>query len=133
VNTIHWNPSAEYTLASGSFDQTLKIWDVQTGDAVYTVQSSAQAPTCIEWNYEGSLLGSSWNDKKFRLTDPRTSKFTHEVDAHAGTKPQRFGWLGTTGYYITLGFSKEHEREYYFWNINKPDAPIEKTKIDSGS
>lgn len=28
VNTIHWNPTADFLLASGSFDSTIKVWDV---------------------------------------------------------------------------------------------------------
>jgi len=36
----------------------------------------------MNWNLNGSILGSIWRDKKMRLTDPRTEKFTTEVKAH---------------------------------------------------
>lgn len=124
INIVQWNPSAAFILASGSYDSTLKVWDVQKGEAAFTVQSTAQAPISIEWSADGSIIGSTWNDKKVRIADPRASKFTSEVDGHLGTKPQRFAWLGSTGYYVTVGFNKNHDREYSLWNASKPEAPI---------
>jgi hypothetical protein len=47
-----------------------------------------------------------------------------------GTKPQKFGWLGETGYYITTGFSKQHEREYMFWDAKMPEKAVQEKAID---
>ena len=87
----------------------------------------------MEWNVDGTLIGLSGNDKKLKIIDPRTEKIVHEMNAHQGTKPQKFGWLGSTGFFISAGFNKNYEREYSFWNIEKVDAPISTNIIDSGS
>ena len=84
---INWNPTADFIIASGSYDSTIKVWDVQKGEATLTLTSTAQAPQSIDWNETGNLLGTTWNDKKVRIGDPRSKKFETEVDGHLGTKP----------------------------------------------
>jgi len=54
-------------LASLSFDHTLRIWDVNEGKEAFVLEEpqgeKIDHPTSLEWNGEGSLLGTCWKDK----------------------------------------------------------------------
>ncbi|CAD8043058.1 unnamed protein product [Paramecium primaurelia] len=132
VNLIQWNPTSAWVLGSASHDQTVKVWDVQAGAARNTINANA-LPYSIDWNLNGSLIGSSWNDKKLKIIDPRQQTLTLEVNAHQGTKPQRFAWLGSTGYFVSVGFNKTQGREFSLWNASNPSEPVSTTQIDTGS
>lgn len=70
VNLLQWNPTAAFVLASGGYDSTVRVWDVQKGESLVST-ATAQAPISLEWNFNGSLIGTTWNDKKYRVIDPR--------------------------------------------------------------
>ncbi|KAM3141300.1 hypothetical protein pb186bvf_006685 [Paramecium bursaria] len=132
VNLIQWNPVASWLLASASHDSKVKVWDVQASKDVLTVNSTGQ-PISIEWDYKGHLIGSTWNDKKIRLIDPRAQRVASESVGHSGTKPQRFSWLGSTGLFVTVGFNKQMEREYFLWDSKQAGQPLQSKTLDQGS
>jgi len=88
------------------------VWDVQKAEAKLSVSGSNEYAVSLEWNHNGSLLGTTWKDKNLRIIDPRSNSYVVEQLAHEGAKPQKFSWLGNSDYYMTVGFSKQYEREY---------------------
>jgi len=60
-------------LASGSYDHTVKVWNVQDSAQVLNYELS-EGVTSLDWNLQGSLLGSTTKDKKLFIIDPRQSQ-----------------------------------------------------------
>lgn len=80
---ISFNKSAQSILASSSIDSTLKVWDIEQGKVVYTI-GATKTEYCqsIDWNHDGSLIATSWNDKSVRVVDPRNKGFIAEYQSH---------------------------------------------------
>ncbi len=47
-----------HLVVSGSFDQTVKLWDVRSGDCVKSVSAHSEPVTSVNFNRDGSLVAS---------------------------------------------------------------------------
>jgi WD40 repeat protein len=54
-------------IASGSADETLKIWNAQTGQCVSTLNGHSNSVESVAWNNDGSKLASGSWDKTVRI------------------------------------------------------------------
>src|SRR5207244_9829493 len=68
----------ERLLASGSTDGSVKLWDVESGAALW---SGRQASTilCVAFASDGGLLASGGLDATVRLWDPKLGTLLEEV------------------------------------------------------
>jgi WD40 repeat protein len=122
VHLITWNPTSESVLASCSFDNTVKVWNAQKPDQVLSIGPLSDPALSLEWNENGSLLGTVWKDKMLRILDPRIGQVVQEANSHEGPKSQKFTWM-TGDYCLTVGFSKDFHRQYYLWNLKNLEKP----------
>ena len=76
----------------------------------------------LEWNSNGSLLGSVWKDKYLRILDPRNQSVVHETKSHEGPKSQKFAWIGDD-YCLSVGFSKDFHRQFSLWSLKNMEKP----------
>ena len=58
-------------LASGSFDQTIKLWDFKTGRCIETFAEHTDPVTSVHFNKEGSLMVSGSFDGNIIIWDVR--------------------------------------------------------------
>ena len=66
VNSLAFDNSGTI-LASGSWDQTIKLWNVEDQTEIATLKGHTYSVNSIAFNYNGKLLVSvSW-DKTIRL------------------------------------------------------------------
>src|SRR6266496_6482779 len=62
IKQIAWSPDGRI-LASGSEDKTIRLWDMQPGEALQTLTGHSDVVTSIEWSRDGRLLASkSWDN-----------------------------------------------------------------------
>jgi hypothetical protein len=134
VILVTWNPVANNILATGSFDRTVKVWNVETGEALSTFDGLADNIYSLEWNRNGSLLACSSKDKKLRIFDPRNKEQVSEIaEAFDGAKSSKiffvpeFQWVGATG------FSKSAKRQLKLWDQRKLEEPLFKLDIDAAA
>ena len=71
VSCFKFNPTVEFTLASASTDQSLKIWDIQNQSFGFSYDTLGEQPWNIDWNWNGSMVGCSTKAKKVHIMDPR--------------------------------------------------------------
>lgn len=133
VTFCKWHPTASNILASGSSDQTVRVWDTETGEQKYEYKAEGIIQD-LQWNYDGSLLGISCKDKTVHIFDPRNPDAAKVINAHEGAKTSKIGWLGSTGMFITCGFTKRSKREFKLWDSSSDlSKPVTTIDIDSGS
>ncbi len=69
-------------LASGSRDNSIKLWDVQTGQCVQTLQGHSKEVTALTMLGDGRLASGS-NDKSIKLWDVKTGQCVQTLKGHS--------------------------------------------------
>lgn len=59
-------------IASGSFDETVRIWDVKMGKCLRVLPAHSDPVTAVDFNRDGSLIVSSSYDGLCRIWDAST-------------------------------------------------------------
>ena len=70
-------------LASGSEDQTVKIWDSATGKELFALKGHAGPVWSVAFSPDGQRLASGINDKTVRIWDSATGKELFSLKGHA--------------------------------------------------
>ncbi|KAL4450960.1 hypothetical protein ABPG74_021282 [Tetrahymena malaccensis] len=124
VNLIAPHNSAKGILASASYDKTIKVWNTEESKDVLTINQGNNYALCLEWSHDGSILGSTWNDKQVRIIDPRQQTFVKEFAAHQSVRAQKMAFLGNTNYFVTTGFDQLQKRQLFLWDIRNTSSNI---------
>jgi coronin-1B/1C/6 len=130
VGHVLFNPAAENILASSSGDMTVKLWDVSTGQASFTLKHS-EIVQSMSWSANGSMLVTTSRDKKLRVWDVRQENAVHEYAGHEGAKNSRAVWMGEHNRIATSGFSRMSERQIALWEPGRKDPIGGFTSLDS--
>ena len=128
VSLVAFNPLAADVIASSSVDYSIQVWNMIKSE-VYSLCKIHGAPTSLDWNENGSLIGATDSGKKITIFDPRANKeiFTHVVTDGRG---QKFVWTGNDTFAYT-GISKKNEREFKHFDIRKiENNELCRVKID---
>lgn len=68
VSSVSWSPSSAYSLVSGSYDSTLKVWDIRSSTPLYTLsggdKEKDQKVFAIDW--VGDYIFSGGEDAQLR-------------------------------------------------------------------
>eukprot|EP01119_Soliformovum_irregulare_P019081 TRINITY_DN597_c0_g1_i1.p1 TRINITY_DN597_c0_g1~~TRINITY_DN597_c0_g1_i1.p1 ORF type:complete len:461 (-),score=136.66 TRINITY_DN597_c0_g1_i1:87-1424(-) len=132
VGTVKFSPTANNILVTSAGDFSVKIWDIEKGKDVLSIDGQhADLISATEWNANGSLIATSSKDKKVRVIDPRNKSVAQEGEAHQGVKPSRIIWMKDR--LLSVGFSKQSEREYCLWDSRDLSKPLSRTGVDSSS
>ncbi|MFN6539367.1 MAG: ribosome assembly protein 4, partial [Nostoc sp. EkiNYC01] len=71
------------TLASGSDDKTIKLWDVSTGKAIKTLTGHSSAVISVVFSPDGKTLASGSSDNTIKLWDVSTGKAIKTLTGHS--------------------------------------------------
>ena len=69
-------------LASGSFDQTVRLWSPRTDASLKVLQGYRNALQALAWQPEGQLLASGGHDRQIRLWDTCTKQCLTTLVGH---------------------------------------------------
>ena len=70
------------TLASGSRDRTIRLWDTETGQHKLTLEGHTSGVTCLAFSPDGSTLASGSWDHTIRLWDANTGEPLQTLEEH---------------------------------------------------
>ncbi|MBP5975548.1 CHAT domain-containing protein [Brasilonema sp. CT11] len=78
---VAFNPDGQ-TLLSASENQTMKLWDVHTGQCLRTVDGYSNWVLSVAFSPDGQMLASSSEDQRVRLWDVVTGECLQTLQGH---------------------------------------------------
>jgi len=132
ISLLHFNPTASNILASSSYDNTVRVWDVEKQTQLYALDFP-DVPQSFEWNFDGSMIGVACKDKTVRIYDPRQSGAAQTTAGLPGTKGSRFVWLDNHSKILVAGSGKTGERQYMILDPKNFDQNLGVTDIDQSA
>ena len=93
VDTVAFRPDVptalpsepKQMLASGSADKTVRLWDVETGDHLHTLEGHTKGVRSVAFSRDGQTLASGSIDRTIRLWDVETGDHFHTLEGHLGS------------------------------------------------
>jgi serine/threonine protein kinase len=84
IRSLAWSPNG-LRVASASNDKTVKLWDPQTGQILFTYKGHTDAVKVVAWSPDGKYLASGGVDTTVQVWDPQTGKTVFTYKGHFGT------------------------------------------------
>lgn len=84
VEAVVFSPDGNW-VASGSFDNTIKIWDMAAGRELRTLNGHTGAVKTLFWSADGRLLISGGNDRTVRIWNAESGLEMRRFDFQVGT------------------------------------------------
>jgi len=75
------NPDSS-KLASGSKDNTIRVWDITTHTVIYTISGHSASVSKVLWGGSGYIYSSS-QDRTVKVWDGQTGRLVRELKGHA--------------------------------------------------
>lgn len=82
VKAIAISPDGQI-LASGSYDKTIKLWSLRTGELIHTLTAHTNRVTCIAISSDGEILASGSEDRTIKLWSLRTGQLLYSLSGHS--------------------------------------------------
>jgi len=81
VQAIAISPNGE-TLASGSYDKTVKLWNLKTGKLIKTLSGHKEAVTSVAITPDGQILASGSNDSTVKIWNLKTGELLSTLNGN---------------------------------------------------
>ncbi|MDZ8228113.1 MAG: WD40 repeat domain-containing protein, partial [Nostoc sp. ChiVER01] len=81
VWSVSFSPDGK-TLASGSDDKTIKLWNLDTGKEIRTLTGHDNFVWSVSFSPDGKTLASGSEDKTIKLWNLETAKEIHTLTGH---------------------------------------------------
>ena len=84
VNSVAYSPDGQ-TLASGSSDTTIKLWNVRTGNLLQTFTGHSNGVISVAYSPDGQTLASGSWDTTIKLWNVRTGNLLQTLTGHSNS------------------------------------------------
>ncbi|CAN6679873.1 unnamed protein product [Malus baccata var. baccata] len=101
-------------IVSGSFDETVRIWEVKTGKCLKVLPAHSDPVTAVDFNRDGSVIVSSSYDGLCRTWDASTGHCTKTL-IDDENPPVSYVKFAPNGKYILVGTLEDTLK---FWNFS---------------
>ncbi|KAK3359288.1 WD40-repeat-containing domain protein, partial [Lasiosphaeria hispida] len=82
VHSVDFSPDSKL-IASGSRDQTIKIWDTATGACTQTLKGHSDSVYSIAFSPDSKLIASGSDDQTIKIWDTATGACTQTLKGHS--------------------------------------------------
>lgn len=112
ASIVKFSPTAADVVATAAFDWTVKIWNLDTAEAMTVLEGHQDQIYSLAWSQCGRFLATVCRDGKVRIYDPRSgSKPVREGGDIAAKKGARVVWALDGRFLVVSGFSRQSERQ----------------------
>src|SRR5262252_5917002 len=80
-NSVAFSPDGRW-LASGSNDNTVKLWEASSGKLVRSLEGHQDSVSSVAFSPDGRWLASGSNDKTVRLWDASSGRLVRSLEGH---------------------------------------------------
>jgi WD40 repeat protein len=84
ISRVEWAPNG-VMLGSPSFDRTIKLWNLNTGNCVHTLKGHSGRVWAVAWSPDSKFIASGSTDKTVRVWNTITGEQTHQFEINGGT------------------------------------------------
>jgi len=109
------NPKDSNTFASASLDRTIKVWQLGSPDANFTLEGHEAGVNCVDYYPEGDkpYLISGSDDKTVRIWDYQTKTCVQTLDGHSDN-------ISAVAYYpdLPIFLTGSEDTTIRVWNMN---------------
>jgi WD40 repeat protein len=84
VNSVAFSPDGRQVV-SGSWDQTVRLWDAATGAALQTLEGHTDSVTSVAFSPDGRQVVSGSGDRTVRLWDAATGAALQTLEGHTSS------------------------------------------------
>ncbi len=84
IYSIAISPNGQ-TLASGSFDKTIKLWELSTGSLLHTLSKHSKGVCCVAISPDGQTLASGSWDETIKLWRLKTGELIGTLKGHTAS------------------------------------------------
>ncbi|HEY0556441.1 MAG TPA: hypothetical protein VGG20_19460, partial [Thermoanaerobaculia bacterium] len=81
VSSVAFDPQGG-TLASGSYDRTVKLWEARSGKLLRTLEGHKDLVLSVAFDPQGGMLASGSADRTVRLWEARSGKLLRTLNGH---------------------------------------------------
>ncbi|NMG06043.1 TIR domain-containing protein [Brasilonema sp. UFV-L1] len=83
ISRVEWSPDGKM-LASSSFDRTIKLWNIETGECCNTLKGHSGRVWSVAWSPDEKLIASGSADNTIRLWRVDTGEVEYKISMDTG-------------------------------------------------
>ncbi|KAJ0001383.1 hypothetical protein NQD34_006403 [Periophthalmus magnuspinnatus] len=118
IYSIKFHPLASGLLVSSSYDLTVRLWNLESGEEVKVLSGHEDQVFGMAWSPDGKLLATVCKDGKVRIYDPRKSATpVQEGPGPEGHRGARIVWVCEGKYLLVSGFNSQSQRGLYLYSV----------------
>ncbi|XP_030763580.1 coronin-7 isoform X2 [Sitophilus oryzae] len=131
---VKFHPTAKDILASGSYDMTIRIWDLSASapeSPKIVLEGHTDQIFSFCWSPAGDQCATVCKDGKIRVYNPRKNiQPSKEGKGPEGNRGARIVWALDGRYIVTMGFDKVSERQITIYKSNDLSTPLNTVGLD---
>jgi len=116
---VRYHSYIKNVLASASYDRTVKIWNIETKQAIKTLRGHSDVIFSINWSPCGNKLATICKDGFIRVYEPLLSEtpvLEVKCGPASGSKAARIEWVLNGAAILVSGFGRGNLRQVYLFD-----------------